>query len=378
MSRGDPYSPFTASGAARFLLDALERRFSLVGRVDASLGPLQRAVVAATTFRPSRAAWQTRFYRSELAFALQSRNTRSRLGELPPHDVAFQIFGLFRTLGRPYVLYLDNTHEITRRLWPEWSPYSDRSLVRRYARERATYAGAEHVFVTSSGVADSVTSFYGVPADRVTVVVGGVNFERLPGLVDGMSQARAPIVLFVGRAYAGGRLKGLDCLLEAFATVHARVPGARLRIVGTSAVRAQPGVDVIGPVNDRERMATLYATSRVFCLPSRFEAYGGSSTCEAMAHALPCVVTRVGGLPEVVLDGQTGLVVPPGDSRTLADALTRVLSDASLADELGRAGRRRVEEFLNWDAVVGRMAPALTDTCSRVRSKPAAHGDSRR
>jgi glycosyltransferase involved in cell wall biosynthesis len=183
--------------------------------------------------------------------------------------------------------------------------------------------------------------------------------------------------MFVGRTYAGSRLKGLDCLLEAFADVRLRVPEARLRVVGTSAVEPQPGVDVIGEVNDRARMAELYASSRVFCLPSRFEAYGGSSTCEAMAHALPCVVTRVGGLPEVVVDGETGIVVPPGDPRALAAALTRVLADESLADRLGCAGRRRVEEFLNWDSVVDRMGPALEAARSRLVRTEATHGPQR-
>jgi glycosyltransferase involved in cell wall biosynthesis len=78
-----------------------------------------------------------------------------------------------------------------------------------------------------------------------------------------------------------------------------------------------------------------------------------------MAHGVPCVASRVGSLAEVVLDGETGLIVPPGDADALAAALLRLLEDTAYSERLGAAGRRRVEHFLNWDAVVGRMAPVL-------------------
>jgi glycosyltransferase involved in cell wall biosynthesis len=78
-----------------------------------------------------------------------------------------------------------------------------------------------------------------------------------------------------------------------------------------------------------------------------------------MAYGAPCVVTRVGALDEVVVDGETGLVVPKDDGAALAAALERLLEDAPYAARLGKAGRERVERFLNWDAVVARMAPGL-------------------
>jgi glycosyltransferase involved in cell wall biosynthesis len=80
---------------------------------------------------------------------------------------------------------------------------------------------------------------------------------------------------------------------------------------------------------------------------------------EAMAYELPCVVTSVGGLSEIVLDGETGLIVPPEDPVALAGALLRVLDDREHAAWLGRNGRARVERHQNWDAVVERMQPSL-------------------
>jgi glycosyltransferase involved in cell wall biosynthesis len=85
-----------------------------------------------------------------------------------------------------------------------------------------------------------------------------------------------------------------------------------------------------------------------------------------MAHELPCVVTSAGGLDEIVVDGETGLVVPPEDAAALAAALLRLLEDPDYAVRLGRNGRSRVEHHQNWDAVVERMQPGLGLAAARL------------
>jgi starch synthase len=80
---------------------------------------------------------------------------------------------------------------------------------------------------------------------------------------------------------------------------------------------------------------------------------------EGMAYSLPCVASTTAGVPELVLDGRTGLLVDPGDEEGLAAVLLRLLRDPELGDRLGRAGRVRVEEELTWDRVAARMAPVL-------------------
>ena len=197
-----------------------------------------------------------------------------------------------------------------------------------------------------------MVSFYGVPEDRVSVVGGGANFEVLPELA---GEPREPVVLFVGRDWTR---KGGPRLIEAFRAVHARRPDVRLQIVGTDeAPRDEPGVEVFGTIESRERLAELYARASVFCLPSRYDPYG-LSISEAMAYGLPCVVTRVGALDEVVLDGETGVVIPPEDTDALVEAMLRLLGNPGEAARLGAAGRRRVESHQNWDAAAGRMGPA--------------------
>ena len=373
LAQTDPSAPTTGSGAtSRFLFDALARRHGLVDRRGVDLTRLQRLFVAAATFHPTRDRWIPRFYwKGRLALNLRSWNSRRVLrGIDEPFDLVVQIFGVFRTRGARYVLYIDNTIQLSRSHWPYWVPVEGRALERLYEWERRLYGDALHVFTQGTPAAQSVISFYDVPEERVSVVGGGANFDVLP---DPPGGPREPVVLYVGADW--GR-KGGDRLVEAFRKVHAKRPDARLQIVGTTVPKEEPGIEVIGFVSDRERLADLYARASVFCLPSRFEPYG-LAPVEAMAYELPCVVTRVGALDEVVLDGETGLVVAPEDTDALAGALLRLLDDPDYARRLGANGRSRVETHQNWDAVVERMTPDLerAATSSRFRRGAARTSD---
>ena len=139
------------------------------------------------------------------------------------------------------------------------------------------------------------------------------------------------------------------------------VPEARLRIVGTPhPIAPQPGVEVLGRVAGRERMSQLYAEADVFCLPSVFDPFA-LVMLEAMAHGVPCVATPTCGVPEIVVDGETGIMVPKeADAvQPLVAALVELLTDPPRASEMGSAGRRRVEQQFLWTHVVERMSPVL-------------------
>jgi glycosyltransferase involved in cell wall biosynthesis len=353
LAQDDPVVPTTGPGSsAKFLFDALARRYELVGRAGVDLSRAQRYLLAATSFHPSRDRWRARMYWRPRALNLRSFNSRAVLKRTDqPFDLVVQVFGLFRTTGARYVLYLDNTIDVSRREWPEWVAVDGRALERLYAWERRLFHGAAHLFTMGGPAARSLMNFYGLPQDKVTVVGGGASLDELPKPTTG---AREPVILFVGSDW---RRKGGDVLVEAFRRVREKHPDARLQVVGTTEPEPEPGVEVRGFVGDRGELADLYAKASVFCLPSRFEPYG-LAAIEAMAHEVPCVVTP-GALAEVVQHNETGLVVIPGDVRALSDALIRLLDDPPYARWLGTNGRARVEQELTWDAVVERMAPDL-------------------
>lgn len=359
---GDPYDPHSVSGVPRHLFDALERRYPMAGRVNAALRPWQRYSVALATFHPSRGRWRERFWKNELAFRLQSRNSRAGLAQIPlPYTAVIQVHALFRTTDAPYIVYVDNTHRQTLRGWPAWNPLRGRALDRWLADEQAIYERAIHLFTMGEPATESLRADYGIPDDRVTNVGGGANLTTIPARTEA---TREPTILFVGKDW---RRKGGDVLIEAFRLVRAHFPEARLQIVGTFEAPTGPGIEVFGRVADRSLLSEMYARASIFCLPSRFDPFP-LVLMEAMASGLPCVASAVCGIPEIVADGQTGLLVPHDDVPSLATALLRLLTRPEEARALGDAGRARIERQLSWDRVVGRMAPVL----DRLGPTPAA------
>ncbi|HXH89329.1 MAG TPA: glycosyltransferase family 4 protein [Gaiellaceae bacterium] len=141
-----------------------------------------------------------------------------------------------------------------------------------------------------------------------------------------------PTALYVG---ALERSKGVDVLAAAWPAVHERVPGVRLHVVGTGALAAPSGDGVVwSPSLATSKIAAALDAATVLVLPSRSEGMG-RVLVEAFCRRRGVVASRVGGIPDLVRDGENGLLVPPGDPVALSDALARLLGDPALAERLG-------------------------------------------
>jgi glycosyltransferase involved in cell wall biosynthesis len=351
-SIGDPYDPRTQSGVAKRLLDALGSRSDLVRRVDSTLTPWQRGVVAAASFRPERDRWRRHIHRSPLAAGFRTPNVERALSDISDDlDALVLVRGMYRPFGLRYVPYIDNSAVLTLEQWPQWAPWTGGFRDRVVATERAYLRDATHVFATGRRLAESIVSAHDVSPDRITVVGGGSHFAP----VDSDPGDREPMILFVGYDF---RRKGGDLLVRAFREVRARVPGSRLVIVGPTVTVREPGVECLGPVSDRARIADLFRRASAFALPARYEPYG-MVLLEAMAHGVPCVGTDVGAIAEIVDDGVSGRVVPPDDVMALGDALTTILTSPDLVAAYGEAGRQIVRDRLNWAAVADRIVDRL-------------------
>jgi glycosyltransferase involved in cell wall biosynthesis len=159
--------------------------------------------------------------------------------------------------------------------------------------------------------------------------------------------ADALLVLAIGRLI---EQKDHATLLEAFARVHRTHQGARLAILGwgpleaqTKALVAKLGLDGAVFVPGRVEPRDWLARADVFAHTSRWEGFG-IVLLEGMLASLPIVATRVSAIPEIVMDGQTGLLAPPGDAVAVAGALERLLDDAELRRRLGASGLERAHE----------------------------------
>jgi glycosyltransferase involved in cell wall biosynthesis len=116
---------------------------------------------------------------------------------------------------------------------------------------------------------------------------------------------------------------------------------------------AAAGISWLGPM-PWQHLAEWYRRAQVFVMPSFFESFG-IACLEAMAFSVPVVATRAGGLPEVVEDGISGLLVPPGDPQSLAEAIITLLNDPAQRSRMGVAGHERVLESFTPDCVVSQM-----------------------
>lgn len=177
----------------------------------------------------------------------------------------------------------------------------------------------------------------GVDPSRLVTIPSGVELPDLAGL-----DRSRPVALFVGRLE---EQKDVKTLLAAWPLVRKRVPAARLSIVGRGPLEAglrALGVEGVDWHGFQADVAPHWRTARALVLPSLWEGLP-NAVLEAMSWALPVVATSVGGSPELVREGVTGRLVPPGDPISLADRLSGILEDAALSDKMGREGRAVVE-----------------------------------
>jgi len=153
--------------------------------------------------------------------------------------------------------------------------------------------------------------------------------------------------------------KDHDCLLRAIAAVVDELPTVRVLLVGDGALKDQlvGRITTLGLgtqvklLGERRDVAAILALSDLFVLSSRWEGMP-NAILEAMAAGLPVLATRVDGTVDVVRDGETGVLVPPGDDRALAAALLALGRDPARRRALGAAGRRRIDEAYSIDRFV--------------------------
>ena len=230
------------------------------------------------------------------------------------------------TTRKPFVVQLWGTDvELARR-----APWLARRVLER----------ARLTICASNALADSARE---LGAKAVRVIPSAVELPERVG-----EPADPPEVLFVGRLSPE---KGILDLVQA-------ADGIPLTVAGDGPLRDRvPGA--LGFVQ-HTALPPLYERAAVVAVPSHREGFG-VACAEAMAHARPVVASAVGGLLDLVVDGETGVLVPPRDVPALRGALERLLADPDLRRRLGQAGRARVQERFSWPAVTDATIAAYED-----------------
>lgn len=225
----------------------------------------------------------------------------------------------------------------------------------------------DHIVSLTNLTAEDFRIAYHVEAEKISVVPIGTEV----GVSPDREAAREELARLVGEPLDGPLVVHVGSftpekdhlgLLAAFERVLGSLPDAHLVLIGTgplvrrveSAAAAGAAGAAVHLLKSRPDAADLIAGADVLALSSRIEGLPGV-VLEAAARGVPVVATAVGSVGEAVIDGETGLLVPPGDPVALADALVAVLTDACLARRLGAAAGRRVKEAFSIRSVVNRF-----------------------
>jgi glycosyltransferase involved in cell wall biosynthesis len=306
---------------------------------DALVGDLSRAGLPVHCLHGARgAAWIGRLRRLVREHSIDLVHNHS------PYVAIGTRLGLWG--ARPRLVYTEHN------VWDAYHPAT-------YIGNMVTYPRSDHVFAVSEHVHASIR-YRGpvrfLPMPPVETLYHGVDLVALrrwdssPGIRQEFGLPEdAPLVCTVANFRPS---KGHSVLMQAATRVRQAIPDVRFVLVGLGPLESQirrqaRELDLDGTVvfaGARADAPRVAGACDLFALPSLYEGLA-IALIEAMALGRPAVVTRAGGLTEVVEDGKQGLVVDPGDPGTLADAIVTLLQDPALRKRFGEAGRLRAADF---------------------------------
>jgi len=255
-----------------------------------------------------------------------------------------------------------------------WQPLSN--LRRRALRT------ADCVLAPSHETAAKLHDVQGISTERIHLLHWGLDpaFFELACHADELplpdSIPRARYVLAVGRWSSAERYKGFDTLIRALPEVRRAIPDVHLVFVGegddqpaleklAQSIHVRERVHFISGLT-REQLVAAYRHADIFALPSSGEGFG-LVFLEAMAMGKPVVGGNHGGIPDIIQEGVTGFLVPHGDVGQLANRLERLLTNASLAAEMGPRGRDRVLQHFRFEDFEAGLRDILAQVCPATR-----------
>jgi glycosyltransferase involved in cell wall biosynthesis len=382
-------SEFYAAGTEGQVVNLVERldparfdvRFACFERAGQLLPALEQRGVPVTEYRIKR-LYGARTLRKQWRLA----------GEIRRHGVqivhSYNLHGNVFTIPAARLARAAVTIASIRSLGDVFTPM-------QWRVQRQVCRFADCVLANSDAIRRSLIAD-GYDADKIAVIRNGLDLDRLTCTPGGGERVRAqlglrdkaPLVAVLARV---SPIKGLEYFLEAIVPLARRFPDARFAVVGAwhklsdgrggvrdyqaelQTLATRLGLDdrlVFSGV--REDVADVLSQTTVSVLPSLSEGLP-NAVLESMAAGVPVVASRVGGVPEAVEDGSTGLLVPPRDAAALANAIGTLLEHRALARRFGDAGRQRVMRHFRLERVVRETEELYVELLARARRRRPAH-----
>jgi len=239
---------------------------------------------------------------------------------------------------------------------------------------RRAHRLSDRVVAVSDAVRLYMTDTEGIPAERIVVIPNGVDTKRFHS-VDPKATREALGLhegeLVIGAAGRLTRVKGFDTLVDAVRRLRSSGMRPRLLIAGEGPERNNLQSQILGAglegqiqlLGLRDDLATLYSGFDIFALSSHREG-SPSVVLEAMASECPVVATAVGGVTEIIKDGESGILVPPGDAQALAESLAQLFGSGSKREQFAKQGRARVREKFDLEGITRQYEALYTSLLS--------------
>lgn len=361
----DPLHHQTWSGSSAYFFSALKAAGHLAGTISAQLPPFITRIYQIKNFHPVLQKWRFKYHLDVEFYSQMTRAAKCRLDTVSDdsYDTILQIGALFdlsRRPGKRTVSYHDG-NLASRLNSPYGYPRVRQSILdNALHHERELYERLDHIFTMSKWLADSFVKDFGVRRDKLTPIGAGIN---LPQVREVMNKSYDnPHFLFIGKEF---ERKGGRFLLEAFAKVRQEIPSATLTVIGPELSDRPLGVTCLSYISKHSLsglnvLLDEYARASVFVMPSLYEPFG-IVFAEAMAHKLPCIGTRICAMPEIIDDKVTGLLVPPKDSKSLAEAMLTLLKNPEMCAQYGESGYTKYLNLYTWSSVADRCVRKLEE-----------------
>jgi len=364
---GEPTAERPFSGSAKNLLDALERRgvvhhkANVLGYSDPfAHGPLPLRLYRKLE-RRLPIHLEECYQWSALCFRRNSARAKKIAQEHPGYNACLMYGTTFRApFDVPSYCYFDATvAQVSRADGWEFADMAPAQKARIQAYQNAVFAACTAVFPRSKWAAASLRTDYGMNDSKISVAGAGPNHQVAP-LPHAAYDAKR--ILFIGSEF---ERKGGPLLLDAFRRLRAEMPDATLAIVGCTPDLDEPGVEILGRISKDapgglERLLEEYSRASLFCIMSDFEPFG-IVVLEAQHCFVPCVLPARFAFPEMIVDGETGRLVPEYDAGALAALWQDLLRAPERLAEMGQAGHAFVARDWTWSTAAARIVMRMEE-----------------
>src|SRR5579864_42866 len=349
----------TESQVAQISQRLVRRGISLTVCCLTAEGPLLEAVRGArieiVEFRPGKSLYALRSQRQILLLAHFIR--KRKFDVVHTHDLWSNLMGVPAAWIARTPAIISSQRDLAHLPW--YTPFRRKVIAR-------VHRLADRVVANSSAVRDMLLSEMGIPADHVRTIHNGVNVERLaqtqnfrPLLFPDIPKERKLVAVV---ANMSSPVKGHAYLLDAARTLRQSVPEVTFVLIGDGPLRAGLQRDVSDAkleehfifLGRRDDAPLLLRCCDLSLLPSLAEGLP-NALLEGMAAGLPVIATRVGGIPEIVEDGVSGVLIAPKSGEAIAEAVVRLLQRPEFAHCVAAAGYQRVCEQFSFDRAIGQL-----------------------